>query len=78
MYLEPNDLFTMGHKEFVLFFVSLMQNLLNFQTYTEIQFDLAYGEKSEKIIELENPSKTKKIKYWVKIYGSPNFKASQK
>lgn len=52
MYLEPNDLFTMGHKEFVLFLVSLMQNLLNFQTYTEIQFDLAYGEKSEKIIDL--------------------------
>lgn len=38
MYLEPNDLFTMGHKEFLLFFISLMQNLINFQTYSVIQF----------------------------------------
>lgn len=66
----------MGYKEYILFFISLMQNLVNYQNCTVVQFDSGVGEKNDKIIELENPSKKKKIKYWVKLFGSPNFKAN--
>ena len=73
MYLESNDLFTMDHKEYILFFISLMNNLVHYQNSAVVEFECAVDEACRKSIELENPSKNKKIGYWVKIYGGDSF-----
>ena len=52
MYLEPNDLFTLDHKEFILFFISLMNNLIHYQNSAVIEFECAVDESCRKKIEL--------------------------
>ena len=78
MYLESNDLFTMDHKEFILFFVSLMNNLIHYQNSAVIEFECGVDESCRKKIEFENPSKTKGIVYWVKIFGCETFSCETK
>jgi hypothetical protein len=46
MYIEANDFLIMGHKEMILFFISLMQNLIHYQNSTVINFISEYGQKN--------------------------------
>ena len=78
LYLQSHDLLSMGPKELILYFVSLLNTISHYQTVSVINFETSLGEKISRGMELENPSPSKKIKYWIKLIGSENFNSDLK
>ena len=50
LYLEHHDFLSMGSKEFILYFISLVNTIIYYQNATNINFETSLGEKVSRVI----------------------------
>jgi hypothetical protein len=66
----------MGPKELLLFLVSYIGMIYHFNNAATLTFEASIGDKIIKIIEVDNPV-SRKVKYRLKMLGSPEFHIEQ-